>query len=54
MFTFFCVPETAGKSLEDMDEVFKDVSSEAEEERKVRIMKDIVGEKRSDRAAPPA
>ncbi|KAF2129923.1 MFS sugar transporter-like protein [Dothidotthia symphoricarpi CBS 119687] len=42
LFTFFCVPETAGKSLEQMDEVFKDVSSEAEEQRKARIMRDIV------------
>jgi hypothetical protein len=29
IFTYFVVPETAGKSLEEMDRVFKDVSSEA-------------------------
>ncbi|KAH7378846.1 general substrate transporter [Pyrenochaeta sp. MPI-SDFR-AT-0127] len=46
VFTFFCVPETAGKTLEQMDEVFKDVSSEAEEQQKARIMRDIVSEKR--------
>jgi hypothetical protein len=36
------VPETAGKSLEQMDEVFKDVDSVQEEQRKVRIMNEIV------------
>jgi len=42
--TFFCVPETAGKSLEEMDQVFGDISSEAEERKKRRIMKGIVGD----------
>jgi hypothetical protein len=42
IFTFFCVPETAGKTLEEMDEVFKDISSEAEEQKKTRIMAEIV------------
>jgi hypothetical protein len=42
IFTFFCVPETAGKTLEEMDSVFKDISSEAEEQKKTRIMADIV------------
>jgi hypothetical protein len=46
LFTFFCVPETAGKSLEQMDEVFKDVDSVEEEQRKVRIMNEIVEGKR--------
>jgi sugar porter (SP) family MFS transporter len=41
VFTFFCVPETAGMTLEEMDEVFKDISSEAEEQKKTRIMADI-------------
>lgn len=36
------MPETAGKSLEQMDEVFKDVDSVQEEQRKVRIMNEIV------------
>ena len=36
------MPETAGKSLEQMDEVFKDVDSVEEEQRKVRIMNEIV------------
>ena len=47
IFTFFCVPETAGKTLEEMDEVFKDISSEAEEQKKTRIMADIVEGNRS-------
>jgi hypothetical protein len=46
MFTFFVIPETAGKSLEQMDEVFKDVNSVEEEERKARIMGEIVEGKR--------
>jgi len=44
VFTFFCVPETAGKSLEEMDQVFGDISSEAEEQKRRRIMKGIVGD----------
>lgn len=42
VWTFFFVPETKGKSLEAMDQVFKDVSSEAEERRRDRIERDIV------------
>lgn len=48
VFTFFCVPETAGKTLEEMDQVFKDVSSEAEEARKLRIEREIMAEQRND------
>ncbi|KAI1575895.1 AraJ, Arabinose efflux permease [Pyrenophora tritici-repentis] len=48
IFTFFIVPETSGKTLEEMDSVFKDVSSEAEERQKARIMHDIVEGKRDD------
>jgi hypothetical protein len=51
IFTFFCVPETAGKTLEQMDEVFQDVSSDAEEQKKARIMQDIVAGKRDSLAA---
>jgi hypothetical protein len=53
IFTFFCVPETAGKTLEQMDEVFQDVSSDAEEQKKARIMQDIVAGKRDSLAASP-
>ncbi|KAI9926716.1 hypothetical protein MW887_003810 [Aspergillus wentii] len=37
VWTFFFVPETMGKSLEDMDGIFKDNSSEAEKERRHAI-----------------
>jgi len=47
IFTFFCVPETAGKTLEEMDSVFRDISSEAEEQKKTRIMAEIVEGNRS-------
>jgi sugar porter (SP) family MFS transporter len=53
VFTYFCIPETAGKSLEQMDEVFQDVSSEAEEQKKARIMQEIVEGKRDALAASP-
>lgn len=46
LFTFFFIPETAGKTLEQMDEVFKDVNSVEEEQRKERIMGEIVRGKR--------
>jgi hypothetical protein len=42
------VPETSGKTLEEMDQVFKDVSSEAEEQQKARIMHDIVEGKQNE------
>jgi hypothetical protein len=51
IFTFFCVPETAGKTLEQMDEVFQDVRSDVEEQKKARIMQDIVAGKRDSLAA---
>ena len=37
MWTYLFVPETRGKSLEQMDEVFGDFRTEAEEERRARI-----------------
>jgi hypothetical protein len=52
VFTFFCIPETAGKTLEQMDEVFKDINSEAEEKRKERIMTEIVEGKRDTFSMP--
>ncbi|KAF2096400.1 putative MFS monosaccharide transporter [Rhizodiscina lignyota] len=45
VWTFFFVPETNGRSLEQMDHVFKDHTTEAEEQRKLRIERDIVGGK---------
>ncbi|KAF1946677.1 general substrate transporter [Clathrospora elynae] len=52
-FTYFFVPETAGKSLEEMDRVFQDVSSEMEEQQKARIMRDIVEGKRDTDTPTP-
>ncbi|EME77963.1 uncharacterized protein MYCFIDRAFT_144953 [Pseudocercospora fijiensis CIRAD86] len=51
VWTFFFVPETNGKSLEDMDRVFKDISSEAEEHRRERIEREIVA--RTEVSAAP-
>lgn len=53
VFTYFFIPETCGKSLEEMDSVFCDVSSEAEERQKARIMQDIVEGKRDTRSVAP-
>lgn len=36
------MPETKGKSLEAMDHVFKDINSNAEEQRRERIEREIV------------
>ncbi|KAI8939427.1 hypothetical protein NX059_003207 [Plenodomus lindquistii] len=53
VFTYFFVPETAGKTLEEMDKVFGDVDSEAEEQQKARIMRDIVEGKRDNLDVAP-
>ncbi|KAF9885468.1 hypothetical protein FE257_012904 [Aspergillus nanangensis] len=42
VWTFFFVPETKGRTLEQMDHVFKDNSSEAEQERRVAIETEIL------------
>jgi MFS family permease len=36
-FTYFCVPETRGKSLEEMDEVFGDTAAQEEKTRLMEI-----------------
>ncbi|KAH9822831.1 putative MFS monosaccharide transporter [Teratosphaeria destructans] len=41
VWVFVFVPETRGKTLEQMDRVFGDVSSEAEEARRARIERDL-------------
>ncbi|KJK91655.1 hypothetical protein H633G_04489 [Metarhizium anisopliae BRIP 53284] len=41
-WTFYFVPETNGKTLEQMDDVFKDHSSTEELERKNRLMADTI------------
>lgn len=52
VWTFFFVPETNGKSLEDMDHVFKDIDSTAEEHRRERIEREIVARSTTVFAAP--
>lgn len=48
VWTWFFVPETNGRSLEQMDHVFKDFRSEAEMARRLRIETALVeGEGRS-------
>lgn len=41
IWTYFFVPETTGRTLEQMDHVFKDVGSEQEKQRRVRIEREI-------------
>ncbi|KAL4970490.1 sugar porter family MFS transporter [Aspergillus stella-maris] len=45
IWTFFFVPETMGRSLEDMDAVFKDNSSERERERRRAIERELLRER---------
>lgn len=41
VWTYFFVPETTGRTLEDMDAVFKDFRSEGELARRLQIEKDL-------------
>lgn len=41
LWAYFCVPETAGRSLEDMDAVFNDISGAADEARKREILSEM-------------
>ena len=52
VWTFFFVPETNGRSLEQMDHVFSDFSNEEEEARRVRIEQEILQDKGVDVVAP--
>ncbi|KAK2758199.1 hypothetical protein FQN54_004043 [Arachnomyces sp. PD_36] len=42
-FTFFCIPETKGKTLEDMDLVFGDTAAHEERKRIVQIEAELRG-----------
>lgn len=42
LWTFFFVPETKGRTLEQMDHVFKDNSSEAEKEKRAAIEAQLI------------
>lgn len=42
-FTFFCIPETRGKTLEDMDLIFGDTAAHEEKQRIVHIEAQLRG-----------
>ena len=42
VWVYFCVPETSGRTLEQMDLVFKDRSTQAEKDRKAAIEADLL------------
>lgn len=46
LWTFFFVPETKGRTLEQMDHVFHDATSEAEQQRRERIEGEIAASSR--------
>lgn len=43
IWTFYFVPETRGRTLEQMDHIIKDFASEKEESRRRNIQRDIIG-----------
>ncbi|KAI1845779.1 hypothetical protein JX265_000042 [Neoarthrinium moseri] len=45
VWAYFCVPETARKTLEQMDEVFKDRGNTADVAKKQQIMSEVIREK---------
>ncbi|KAF9873018.1 MFS monosaccharide transporter [Colletotrichum karsti] len=47
-WTYFCVPETNGKSLEEMDQVFHDRAGAADVERKNQILRDFIQEQQAN------
>ena len=44
VWTYFAVPETKGRSLEDMDRVFGDNASEADATRRAEIYREMKGQ----------
>jgi len=52
VWAFFFVPETNGRSLEQMDHVFRDFSNAEEEARRVRIEQEILQDMEVDAVAP--
>lgn len=47
---FLCVPETSGRSLEEMDEVFGDGTAAADGERKQLVLQQVRQEKKKGAA----
>jgi hypothetical protein len=48
IWTFYIVPETSGKSLEDMDAVFKDYGGSDDMAIKNRLFLEVMREKRGN------
>jgi hypothetical protein len=53
-WAYFCVPETSGKTLEQMDEVFKDRGNAVDVAKKNQILADVLREKNSETRAVEA
>ncbi|KAL9579810.1 MAG: hypothetical protein Q9212_004880 [Teloschistes hypoglaucus] len=51
VWTYFFVPETRGRTLEQMDHVFKDIDSQEEEARRHAIEAEIIASHHRDLAA---
>lgn len=47
VFTYYCVPETSGRTLEEMDQVFGDRTGSADLQRKFRVLDEVRGVKKS-------
>jgi hypothetical protein len=54
VFVWFFVPETKGKSLEDMDLVFGDSAAHIEKAHLLRIAQGLAQEDRNETLAAPA
>ncbi|KAI8652476.1 MFS domain-containing protein [Fusarium keratoplasticum] len=53
VWTYLCVPETNGKTLEEMDEVFHDRTGTPDVERKARILDQFLREQRGEGLKSP-
>lgn len=51
VWTYFFVPETRGRTLEQMDHIFKDADSQEEEARRHAIEAEIIASHHRDLAA---
>lgn len=51
---YFCVPETRGRSLEDMDHVFGDHAAVADRERRKQLLTELRGRNEAARPADNA
>lgn len=41
VFTFYCVPETRGLTVEEVDQVFRDSTGAADQDRKRRVLEEV-------------